>query len=185
MDEVGVIHGRFQVLHNDHMKYLLAGKARCDYLIIGITNPDASLTRFNNADPNRSEQAYNPLTYYERFEMIKGSMLEVGIRREEFDIVPFPINYPELALNYVPLGAKFFLTIYDEWGLEKKRILENLGCTVDVMWRKPLEEKEISASEVRRRMVEGLPWRHLVPLYVADYVEQKGIIERIKYLCKN
>ena len=24
--ELGVIHGRFQVLHNDHIKYLMAGK---------------------------------------------------------------------------------------------------------------------------------------------------------------
>jgi len=27
--DVGVIHGRFQVLHNDHLKYLLAGKEKC------------------------------------------------------------------------------------------------------------------------------------------------------------
>lgn len=26
MDKVGVIHGRFQMLHNGHMEYLLAGK---------------------------------------------------------------------------------------------------------------------------------------------------------------
>lgn len=26
--DVGVIHGRFQVLHNDHLKYLLAGKEK-------------------------------------------------------------------------------------------------------------------------------------------------------------
>ena len=39
MDKVGVIHGRFQLLHNDHMKYLLAGKQRCEHLIIGICNP--------------------------------------------------------------------------------------------------------------------------------------------------
>jgi len=25
MTETGVVHGRFQTLHNDHMKYLMAG----------------------------------------------------------------------------------------------------------------------------------------------------------------
>ncbi|MFW9878404.1 MAG: nicotinate-nucleotide adenylyltransferase, partial [Candidatus Thorarchaeota archaeon] len=29
--EIGVIHGRFQVLHNDHIKYLMAGKRLCKY----------------------------------------------------------------------------------------------------------------------------------------------------------
>lgn len=43
MVEQGVIHGRFHILHNDHLKYLLAGKlARC-HLIVGITNPDPTL----------------------------------------------------------------------------------------------------------------------------------------------
>ena len=48
MIEVGVIvseHGRFQVLHNDHFKYLMAGKAQCRHLVVGITNPDPTLTR--------------------------------------------------------------------------------------------------------------------------------------------
>jgi len=42
--ETGVIHGRFQVLHNDHLKYLMEGMALCDHLVVGITNPDPILT---------------------------------------------------------------------------------------------------------------------------------------------
>jgi nicotinamide-nucleotide adenylyltransferase len=38
--ELGVIHGRFQVLHNDHLRYILAGKELCRHLVVGITNPD-------------------------------------------------------------------------------------------------------------------------------------------------
>ncbi len=33
MDKIGVIHGRFQMLHIGHMEYLLAGKERCNYLL--------------------------------------------------------------------------------------------------------------------------------------------------------
>ena len=50
-DPIGVIHGRFQMLHLGHMEYLLAGKARCERLIIGISNPDATFTRFSSASP--------------------------------------------------------------------------------------------------------------------------------------
>ena len=45
IEKTGVINGRLQVLHNDHLKYLLAGKKRCDHLVVGITNPDPTLTR--------------------------------------------------------------------------------------------------------------------------------------------
>jgi nicotinamide-nucleotide adenylyltransferase len=31
---LGVIHGRFQVLHKDHLKYLLAGKSLCEHLVL-------------------------------------------------------------------------------------------------------------------------------------------------------
>ncbi len=46
----GVIHGRFQILHNDHMRYLLAGKERCEHLVVGITNPDPTLVREDAAE---------------------------------------------------------------------------------------------------------------------------------------
>ncbi|MFW9785970.1 MAG: adenylyltransferase/cytidyltransferase family protein, partial [Candidatus Heimdallarchaeota archaeon] len=94
--EIGVIHGRFQVLHNDHIKYLMAGKNMCNYLVVGITNPDPSLTRDSEANPHRSKPFANPLTYYERFLMIQAALLEQGLSYTEFSIVPFPINVPEL-----------------------------------------------------------------------------------------
>ena len=62
MTDVGVIHGRFQVLHNDHFEYLMAAKSRCRHMVVGITNPDPSLTRSDPADPQRSSPGANPLT---------------------------------------------------------------------------------------------------------------------------
>ncbi|MCR4963518.1 MAG: nicotinate-nucleotide adenylyltransferase, partial [Firmicutes bacterium] len=134
MDKTGVIHGRFQVLHKGHMEYLLAGMSRCQRLIIGVSNPDRRLTKYDGACPHRSEALANPLTYFERYEMIKGAMLEAGQR--SFDIVPFPVNIPELIFNYAPKEAMYYLTVYDQWGEEKKKTLESLGCRVEVMWRR-------------------------------------------------
>ena len=179
---VGVIHGRFQMLHNGHMEYLLAGKERCDYLIIGISNPDSSLVKFSEANPHRSAAGANPLTFQERFQMIKAAMLEAGVPREEFDIVPFPINFPELLFNYVPQDAKFYMTIYDEWSEEKQRSLQSLGCDVEVMWRRSNDEKEISGTEVREAIVSGADWKQLVPPSVYDYVQQHGLEARIREL---
>ena len=179
-DAVGVIHGRFQMLHKGHMEYLLEGKKRCDYLIIGISNPDWVLTKYSGSSPHRSEVKSNPLTYFERYQIIRGSMIEAGIGREEFDIVPFPINYPELLFNYVPKEAKFYMTLYDQWGIEKKGILEQLGCSVEVMWQRTDVDRLTSGTEVRQYIREGQVWKHLVPDYVYEYVVRHGIDERIR-----
>ena len=179
-DTAGVIHGRFQMLHIGHMEYLLAAKERCDHLIIGISNPDPSVTKYTSANPHRSQALSNPLTYFERLEMIKGSMLEYGVHLGGFDIVPFPINCPELLFNYVPRDATYYMTLYDEWSLEKKSCLERLGCSVEVMWQRKNEEKAASGAEVRRLIIAEQPWKHLVPEFVYQYVTDRGIDARLR-----
>lgn len=183
MDKIGVIHGRFQILHNEHMEYLLAGKSRCEYLIIGISNPDAYTTQRHATDPARSCAKNNPLTYYERFQMIATAMLGAGIPRSAFDMVPFPINYPERLSNYVPFDAKFYMTILDQWGIEKMNALKALDLDVEVMWRKNASQKKISATQVRNLIVCGKPWDHLVPQSVYDYIIDNGLDEKIAKLC--
>ena len=178
MDEVGVVSGRFQVLHIGHIEYLLSGKSKCKYLIVGVTNPDESLTAFSPENPHRSSPFANPLTYYERIRMIEGAMLEKGISRKEFDIVPFPINFPNLIFNYVPKKAKHYMTIYDDWGHEKKRILESLSCLVIIT-----DEKKIaSSSKIRNLIASNEPWKHLVPEYVYKYIIEHSIDLRTQIL---
>ena len=105
---LGVIHGRFQVLHNDHLKYLMAGKACCKHLVVGITNPDPSLTADDPNDPGRSDPSANPLTYFERYVMTRSVLKEAGLLPDEFSIVPLPITHPDLYKYYVPMDAVFF-----------------------------------------------------------------------------
>ncbi len=183
--DVGTIHGRFQILHNDHMKYLLAGKKFCKHLIVGITNPDPSLTKDHDSNPHRSQPIANPLTYYERYVMIKESLLEKGMAFSEFSIVPFPINVPELLKYYVPMDVVFFLSIYDDWGRQKKKYLESLGLKVHVLWEVPLEEKGLSGSDIRESMIKGEQWEHLLPSVVTKLVKKWNIINRIKLLSEN
>lgn len=180
MERTGVIHGRFQVLHNDHMKYILAGKARCEHLVVGITNPDPTLTRNDPANPERSNPAANPLTYFERYVCLRESLTEAELNYGEFSIVPFPINLPELYKYYVPLEAVFYLTIYDKWGRRKLEMFRSLGLKTEVMWEKPPEEKGICAAEVRKLMTEDKPWEHLVPQSTARLMKAWGVPERLR-----
>lgn len=181
--ELGVIHGRFQVLHNDHVKYLLAGKDRCQHLVVGITNAEPEMIQEEAADPQRSMALANPLTYYERYQLVRCALVEVGVALEDFSIVPFPVSQPERYRYYVPLNAVFFLTIYDEWGKRKKEYFESLGLKTCVLREVTPEEKGISASDVRQRMLKGEPWQHLVPPVVASLLEKWQITQRLRALC--
>lgn len=176
---VGVVNGRFQVFHDSHVKYVLAGRERCDFLVVGITNPDVTLTADHPANPHRSDPRANPFTYFERAVMIRESLLDLGVTAGEFLIVPFPINRPDLLRNYVPADATFFSTIYDDWGRAKVLTLRSLGLTVEVLWEVNLAEKGHSGAEVRRRMAVGEPWDHMVPRTVAAYIRSNRLDERL------
>ena len=182
MTKTGVIHGRFQVLHNDHMKYLLAGRSRCNHLVVGITNPDPRLTGEDPVDKQRSTRSANPLTYFERYTLIRAALCEAGLRDDEFSVVPLPVNFPELFQYYVPLDAVFYLTIYDDWGRRKLELFRSLGLTTELMWQRPIEEKGISGLQVRTRMIDGQPWEHLVPPSAATLMKQWNIPDRLRTL---
>jgi len=178
--ETGVIHGRFQIFHRDHLKYLLSGKALCRHLVVGVTNPDPLLTQADPSDPARSLPEANPLTYYERAVLIRLALTEVGVALSEFTIVPFPINRPELYRCYVPLDAVFFLSIYDGWGVRKKALFHESGLTVHVFRDVPLDQKGLSATTIREAIINDIPWEHLVPDSVAAQMKQWNIPARLK-----
>lgn len=179
MIHTGVVHGRFQVLHNDHMRYLLAGKERCRHLVVGITNPDPSLTGEDDADPHRSRPEHNPLTYFERYVLVRHALREAGVPEQDFSVVPLPINRPDLLPYYVPRRSIFYLTVYDDWGRRKKDILTSLGLSVEILWERPADRKGLTASEVRRRMAAGEDWQAMVPPAVADLLVEWDIPARL------
>lgn len=177
MVELGFIHGRFQLFHNDHLQYALLAKEQCKKLIVGITSPEnAGLIR-EEIDPHRSEAASNPFTYYERYNMVKLALLDAGIKREDFEIVPYPIERPEILYNYVPLSATSFFTIYDDWGYEKLHRLGELGYGTHVLFDK--REKAMCSTEIRHKIVNGDDWRHMVPKAVYEYIVEKGLTEKV------
>ncbi len=183
--EIGVIHGRFQVLHNDHLVYLLAGMALCRHLVVGITNPDPVLTRDDSADRKRSSLFANPLTYFERYVMVRGVLAEAGVEPSRYSIVPFPINIPELYRYYVPMDALFFLSIYDEWGKRKLDFFRSLALRTHVLREVAESQKGISATDVRYRMMRGEPWEEMVPRAVACLMKKWDIPGRLRELEKS
>lgn len=179
MRKTGVAFGRFQILHLGHLEYLLEAKKRCEHLIIGITNPDPEITRFDETCPHRSEAQANPFTFYERLRMIEETMTEAGIFREEFTIVPMPINYPERIRYYIPDDATVLLTIYDEWGWERKKIIENLGYELEILWMRTDDTRITSGTEVREKIARKESWKDVVPEAVYRYIKEHNLEERL------
>ena len=60
-------------------------------------------------DINRSAKSANPLTYFERYEMIRGAMQEFRVPESEYDVIPFPISCPEYILQYAPKEAVYYM----------------------------------------------------------------------------
>jgi len=180
--DTGVIHGRFQVLHNDHLKYILAGKALCRHLVVGITNPEPSLVREEKADLHRSDPLANPLTYFERYCLVKAVLNAQGLSPQAYSIVPLPINLPERYQYYVPMDAVFFVTIYDAWGERKLHYFQSLGVRTHILRRVAPEQKGLSAGDIRQLMVQGQPWRHQVPTAVAQLLTAWDIPARLRDL---
>lgn len=170
--KTGVIHGRFQGLHYGHMEYLLEAKRRCEHLVVGITNYTCSEKnqKISAIDTHRLNEKDNPFSYYHRMKMVEGALLDAGIKREEFDVVPFPVERPDKIANFVPENAVYFMTIYDDWGIEKKKILESLNLKVEVMWAG--RKKVISGSLVREKIRNNEEWKNLVPFFVFEYINE-------------
>jgi cytidyltransferase-like protein len=173
----GVVLGRFQPLHIGHVEYLEAARACCKTLTIGITSPDAASLISEAKDPRRSTKENNPFSYFLRSAMISKSLLDSGWAPGAFNIVPAFISEPARLLSYLPMPnfTTVFVTVYDDWGDEKAERLRRIGFDVAVLWRRSMNDRLTSGSEVRRLMREGGTWRHLVPSGVAYYLDLFGI----------
>lgn len=180
--ELGAVCGRFQVFHNDHLKYVLEAKKCCKHLIVGITSADPLMSPQEQSDPNRGRSVANPCTYYERMMIIEQSLFEIGLTYREFHIVPFPIGRPELIPYYIPQKAVCFFTIYDEWGMEKVNRLKEEGYDTEILWRS--DTKGLSSSFIREQIAEGKRWADFVPNAAYKYIRQNKIDARITGMIK-
>ena len=176
--KIGVVCGRFHVFHNDHLKYVLAAKDYSEHLLVGITSSDPSVSLQEKSDQNRGTRGANPCTYYERMEIIKQVLLDVGLSCKEFDIIPFPIGKPELVKFYIPSYATCFFTIYDKWGEDKVRRMQKEGYNTEILWKSDI--KGLSSTLIREKILNGEDWEKYVPSAVYTYMKQNQIDERIR-----
>lgn len=175
---VGSVHGRFQPFHNGHLEYVLAAQRLCDFLWIGITKCD--IAPVDSVQPGRSRERpeNNPLTFFERLEIIAEALTSLGIDRGAFGFVPFPIENPERLHEFMPVLVPCYTTICEPWNEEKIQTLKKAGYDVRVLYRK--EPKTVTGSHIRRDIVAGSEsWKGLVPDATVRAVERLQLRDRL------
>jgi nicotinamide-nucleotide adenylyltransferase len=171
-NETALYIGRFQPFHNGHLDAIRqifdAGKTR--FLIIAIGNAQTSHT------------PENPFTAGERFEMIYESLLLAGFLPEQLCIVPIQ-NIDDYSLwpQHVVRMLPRFSRIYSGSRLVQRLFCEYLP-SVEVI---PLQMRiDISATAVRKNILEGNPISDLVPEKTAERLLKIHAKERMHDICQ-
>lgn len=175
--ENGLVFGRFQLLHKGHEKMILQASKYAKHLIVGITNSNPYL-KLEEDSYDRLQKKDNPFNYYERVEMVKKVLHRHKITN--YTIVPFPIENLEKADYYLPKDVEIFINVYDEWGKEKVRRLEEKGYKVKVMDSGD-NSKKYQSAKVLREMVreQDNSWKEFVSEEIIQLLEEENYKERI------
>lgn len=177
----GSVHGRFQPFHNEHLEYVLAASKLCDYLWIGITKYDITRTDSNPLGRHRERPESNPLTFFERINIVGDALSDAGVDRTRFGFVPFPIETPQRLPSFMPTTVPCYTTVCEEWNREKIEVLNGLGYDVRVLYERKV--KIISGAKIRADIVAGGDsWKSMVPRATARAVEKLDLRSRLMKL---
>ncbi|MFW5904135.1 MAG: nicotinamide-nucleotide adenylyltransferase [Candidatus Saliniplasma sp.] len=160
----GLFIGRFQPFHKGHMAVVEQMAEECDSILIGV------------GSAQKEREVHDPLSGGERETIIR-EVLENRLSKP-FKIYPIPdINcYPAWA-HYVKAILPSFDRVYANSSIVLDLFKETRIETVQV---EEIKREEYSGTEIRRRILDGEQWKHLVPDEVADYLEEIDMRELIK-----
>jgi nicotinamide-nucleotide adenylyltransferase len=167
----GLFIGRFNPIHLGHVEAIKRILEEVDEIVIVV------------GSSQHSHEIDHPFTAGERITMLRLALEENGIDHSVYMIIPVPdvdahTTWVSLVMAYTPSFDK----VYSNEALSR-RLFKEAGFPVESI---PLYRREIySATEVRRRMLEGRNWKELVPKSVADYIDSIDGVERLRDLTKS
>ncbi len=164
----GILIGRMQPVHNGHMQIIGKILEEVDEIIIGIGSAQLS------------HSLKNPFTAGERIVMVSQALAEMGVDPSRYYIIPMQdINFNALWVSHVKMLTPPFTKVYSGNNLVKQLFSEE-GYEVK---QPPLYDRlQLSGTEIRRRMNEGLNWEKLVPNATVNLINEIGGVQRIQNL---
>lgn len=159
----GLMVGRFQPFHKGHLSVIREALRSCDELIVVL----------GSAEESHTEK--NPFTAGERFQMILSALSES--ERSRVLVIPIrDVNRYSVWVNHVESYAPPFDVVFSNSALTRS-LFSQAGY--EVRKTKAYNPKAYSATEVRRRIVCGEKWSHLVPAPVARLLEGINAKQRL------
>ncbi len=167
MDCMILILGRFQPLHNGHMKVIKDSYAEDKDVVIAI------------GSAGRSNEKNNPFSGEERKEMIENVLAANDI---EARVILIPntdsdTHYAEHVVKHIGRKPDKVIT-ENQWTID---LFTAAGYRVDVTDR----HFEISATDIRDRIANDKGWEDLVPIEVTKVIKDIDGIGRIRRLAKD
>lgn len=163
----GLFVGRFQPFHNGHLATVRYALKSVDTLVIVV------------GSAQKSHEPRNPFTAGERIAMIRAALdADRDIDMKRVMVVPVPdVDVHSLWTQQVDMLVPRYDVVYANDPFTLLLFRERGIRTVEA----PLVKREqLSATEIRKRMVSGGNWHELVPAPVAKVVDSIGGVERVK-----
>lgn len=159
----GILIGRFQPFHEGHMRLVEEILPDIDELVIGIGSADAS------------HNIRDPFTGGERIMMIHKSL-------EHTDATTYAVPLEDIDRNAVWVSHVQSMSPRFDVAYSNNPLVVRLFTEADIEVRQTemFDREQLKGSEVRKRMLEGDDWRHLVPDAVIEVVEEIDGIERLR-----
>ncbi len=162
--------GRFQPPHKGHLEVFKKILEEVDELIIGIGSAQESHT------------IENPFTAGERMLMLSKALAETGIDTSRVHIVPIPdVNNNSLWVSHVISFSPPFSIVYSGNPLVQ-RLFKEAGF--DVRAPPLYNRQEYHGTKIRKHMIEGKRWEHLVPKPVLKIMLEIDAVDRMRDLSK-
>ena len=166
----GIFVGRFQPPHKGHLGAIKNILKNVDELVIIV------------GSSQYSHRLNNPFTTGERITMIRKTIDEEGIQSSRYWIIPVPdVQLHMLWVSQIVGYSPKFEVVYTNEPLTRRLFIE-AGFKVEPV---PFIKRKIySATEIRKRMLNGENWEELVPKSVGRFIKEVDGIARLRDLTK-
>lgn len=165
-----LLMGRFQPFHLGHLQVVKEILTEFPWLIVAV----------GSATFNYLEKS--PFTAGERIWMIHDALVEEGLDMSGIYILAYPNieNNAAWAAHLKSLLPPFQVAFTGN--TLPHILLKEAG--IEVRPLKMIKRDLYSATEIRRRMLEGGDWESLVPPAVARIIKEIGGVERLRFIVK-
>jgi nicotinamide-nucleotide adenylyltransferase len=166
----GLYIGRFQPFHLGHLEAVKHILGKVDELVIVVGSAHDSHTN------------ENPFTAGERITMIRLALKEAKIDANRYTVLPLPdAEFHKVWVSHLLSQAPSFDMVFTNEPLTG-RLLKEAGMRVE---RIPMFNRgAYTATEVRKRIIEGKNWEELLPKSVGGYVKQIKGEERMREIAQ-